>query len=139
MIELAVGAKKRKYGEEAPVHVRFFVNEAKAREFTGQPTAGKKDEKGKVIPQGSGVQGGSGVSIEKLLDAAEKMNLAQSEKFRKDMVARDKATNDKIDKIAKAQTSFIEQQKEHERKTEEREAKAAARQAQADALSHWRP
>eukprot|EP00966_Prymnesium_polylepis_P160832 3716754-Prymnesium_polylepis.1 len=63
------------------------------------------------------------------------MEIAESQAttFRKDMAARDEATNDKIDKISTAQQSFFAQQKEHERKTEEREANAAARQAQSEA------
>eukprot|EP00966_Prymnesium_polylepis_P200674 4649977-Prymnesium_polylepis.1 len=62
---------------------------------------------------------------------------AQAATFRKDMAERDKATNDKIDKISTAQKSFFEQQKEQERVTEEREAAAAARQAQSG-RRHWR-
>ena len=130
-IELAVGAKKRKYGKTSPVHVQFFLNEAKARECTGQLMAGKKDEKGKVISQGASAQGGAGLSLEKMKEMAE----VQAAAFRKDMAERDKATNDKIDKISTAQQSFFEQQKEHERTAEEREAAAAARQAQSEALA----
>jgi hypothetical protein len=98
------------------VGVKFFLNETQAREYTGQPTAGKKDEKGNIIQRGPvAAQGGSGFLIEKLLKVAEESGKAQSASVRADLMEHDKLVNEKIEKIAVAQQAFFEQQKEHER------------------------
>jgi hypothetical protein len=54
---------------------------------------------------------------------------------RADLLEHDKLVNEKIEKIVVAQQAFFEQQKEHERKAEEREVKAAARAADSERLS----
>eukprot|EP00966_Prymnesium_polylepis_P118645 2742760-Prymnesium_polylepis.1 len=103
LIKLAAG-KKIMYGEDCPVGVQFFLNETQAREYTGQPTAGKKDEKGNIIQRGAvAAQGGSGFSIEKLLKVAEESGKAKSASVRADLMAHDKLVNEKIEKIAVAQ------------------------------------
>jgi hypothetical protein len=96
----------------------------------------KKDEKGNIIQRGAvGALGSSGFSLEKLLKMAEEMDKAQSASVRADLMAQDKLVSSKIEQIAVAQKEFFDQQKEHERLAEEREAKVAARAAESEKLA----